>query len=429
MRRRILSTLASWLVALVTWAAAPAPAAEALPASVERLVEQLDAPQLARREAAQEQLEKLGPAVLPLLPENRDVTSAEVRARLDRLRQRLQQQSARTALAGAAITLEAREMPLADVLAALAKQSGNALVDYRERFGQKPTNPPLDVAFRQTPFWEALDTVLDQAQLSVYPFGESQAISVVARGQQVPRQQGVYRGPFRLEPVSILAQRDLREPRNRSLRLTVEIAWEPRLKPINFQQRLADLTISDDSGQPLAVGDTQATLELPVKPGLATAEMVLPLALPRRGQQSIARLDGVLQVQMPGPVEEFRFEHAGASRRAEKRIAQAAVNLDEVHKSGSVWEVRMRVRFDAAGDALDSYRGWIFQNPAYLVAPDGTKKSYGALETTRQTKNEVGIAYHFEVGPDPPDFAFVYETPAAITLLKIDYRFENIPLP
>ena len=271
--------------------------------------------------------------------------------------------------------------------------------------------------------------------MTVYSFGEAQAVNVVAGHGGASRcRQGVYRGPFRFEPASILAQRDLRDPANRSLRLTVEIAWEPRLKPIDLKQRLADVTIRDEAGHTLPVADPAAALDMPAKSGVPAVEMVLPLNLPGRGQQRIARLDGTLIAQMPGPVETFRFEHVGRGAeggggRVEKRASNVTVTLDEVRKNGEAWEVRMRVRFDQAGDALDSYRGWIFQNEAYLEGPDGKPLPYGTMETTLQGQNEVGLAYLFELNGDAKNYAFVYKTPTAIVPLKVDYQFRDIPLP
>lgn len=71
------------------------PAAE-YPASppVDQLVQQLDAPRLADRQAAEAALIERGPAVLKLLPGPQTVESAEVRVRLQRIRRRLNQAAA-----------------------------------------------------------------------------------------------------------------------------------------------------------------------------------------------------------------------------------------------------------------------------------------------------------------------------------------------
>ena len=117
-------------------------------------------------------------------------------------------------------------MPLSKVLAALAEQSGNKIVDYREQFGQPASDPPLKVHFDKTPFWQALDQVLDQANLTVYPFGDEPGLNIVGRGvgQTLRVQNAVYAGPFRFEPIRLEAQRDLR--RSQGLDFAAD-AWRP----------------------------------------------------------------------------------------------------------------------------------------------------------------------------------------------------------
>jgi hypothetical protein len=50
------------------------------------------------------------------------------------------------------------------------------------------------------------------------------------------------------------------------------------------------------------------------------------------------------------------------------------------------------------------------------------------LETTRQAKNEVGNAYLFDV-PAIEGLSWVYETPAAIVDLPVEYEIKDIELP
>ncbi len=101
-----------------------------------------------------------------------DRLPAEVQQRLGRIRQRLQQAAANAAAEASTITLHADAMPLGKILAAFAEQSGNAIVDYRRQFGQPATDPKLTIRFDKTPFWPALDRLLDEAQLTLYPYAQ-----------------------------------------------------------------------------------------------------------------------------------------------------------------------------------------------------------------------------------------------------------------
>ena len=96
------------------------------------------------------------------------------------------------------------------VLASLQEQSGNKIIDYRAQFGQPADDPELKIQFNKTPFWQALDQVLDQARLTVYPYGDEPGLNVVGRslGQLLRAQNAVYSGPFRFEPMRLVAQRE-----------------------------------------------------------------------------------------------------------------------------------------------------------------------------------------------------------------------------
>ena len=168
--------------------------------------------------------------------------------------------------------------------------------------------------------------------------------------------------------------------------LTLEVAWEPLLKPVSLRQAMADITAVDDRGQALTVEDPKAQSEALTHADATATEIALPLALPR-GAKEIATLKGTLEATVPGKVETFRFpDPLGGKKNIEQRIAAATVTLEEARKNGdAVWEVRMRLRFDAAGDALASHRNWILSNEAYLTGPDGKPIPCDTSEMTMQS--------------------------------------------
>jgi hypothetical protein len=111
------------------------------------------------------------------------------------------------------------------------------------------------------------------------------------------------------------------------------------------------------------------------------------------------------------------------------RIAAAKVTLEEVRKNGDTWELAVHVGFDDAGDALDSHRNWILQNPAYLEGPDGKPIPYDSMETTERDKNGIGLSYQFALKELPASGAFVYKTPAMIVTKDFGYELKDIRLP
>jgi hypothetical protein len=425
----------TWSLILSLALIGQAPVAESpdeLSAQVQKLVRQLDDEELARREAAEEALVELGPQALDLLPENTPRTSAETKERLGRVRRQLEIALAESIALPTMVTLEG-EMLLSEAIAAITKQTGNNIVDYRSEFNQQATDPKIKVSFKETPFWEALDRVFDEAGMTLYPYsGRENALAMVSRaaGSELPRfGRAAYAGRFRLEGTSIVASKDLRNPANHNLRLSLELTWEPSLKPIVLIQPIDQLIALDNQGQPLVIAGSDGTLEIGVEGTVAAADFDINLQLPSRDVKQIASLQGKMTAIVPGKIETFEFENISTAKNVVQRRAGVAVVLEGVHKNGDVYDVRMRVEFDKAANALESHRPWVFDNVAYLLTPDGEQLSYDGLEETRRESNIAGIGYKFVLEDEPKGFKFVYKTPAAIMKVPVEYELKNIELP
>lgn len=398
---------------------------------VERLVRRLDAAQLAQREAAERELLDLGPGILDLLPGPAANVSAEVQQRLGRIRQVLKRRASESVAEASRVTLHAESLPLGKVLAEISRQTGNALHDHRARLGQPQEDPKVSVRFEKTPFWKALDEVLDQANLDVDPYGDRRAVVIVANTSPGARRSGraAYSGPFRIEPTAVEARRSLRNPAAAALRLSLQVSWEPRARPIAIKQRLADLAAIDQNGRGLDTGGDEVELEAAIQATDTTKELQVSIPLPPREVRQIAKLNGRLTAMLPGHEETFRFDGLSKAANDSKQVAGATVVLEAVRRNHDLWEVRILVRFDRAGGALESHRGWIFQNEARLEGPQGKQVRPSTVETTRRTESEVGLAYLFEAPGSLEGYTFVYRTPVSVVSAGFDYRLGPIELP
>jgi hypothetical protein len=398
--------------------------------TVQGLVDQLDDPTLAKRQAAEQALVALGPDALPLLPAITRRTSAEAKSRLVRIREALEKASAERAARASLVTLRG-EMPLSQALAELQKQTGNKIVDFRGKFGQQQTDPPVKADFDKTPFWAALDRLLDQAGLTLYSYaGQEGCVAFVARenADRERTRRACYSGLFRFEGVRLVATRDLRNPSQRALHLTMEVTWEPRVAPIVLQVPLAEMRATDEAGKPLPVEGRESNLEVPVENSIPAAELQVPLTLPPRSVARIASLTGKLSALVPGQIETFEFGDLENPKGTQQQKAGVTATLETVRKNGDVYEVRLRVKFDQAENALESHRNWVYRNEAYLLDAAGKRADNAGLQATRQDENEVGVAYLFDV-ESLKGCKFVYKTPALIVKLPVTYELKDIELP
>jgi hypothetical protein len=201
------------------------------------------------------------------------------------------------------------------------------------------------------------------------------------------------------------------------------------LKPIALLQRPGEIEAADDRGQPLKAAQGESEMETPVENQKSAVELTIPFDLPPREAKSIAKLKGKLTAIIPGKTETFAFDDLLKAKNVEKKQAAVAVTLEQVRQNRDTWEVCVNTKFDQPGDALASHRNWVQQNEAYLEGPDGKPIANDGLEATRQTKNEIGMAYVFVLEKPPADLKFVYKTPGAILSASFDYEIRDLKLP
>ena len=138
------------------------------------------------------------------------------------------------------VTLDAKGMPAWDALAAIEKQTGNRVVDHREQGGDAAASQPTVTAtFKDEPYWSAVDRVArsgESRRLRLRRRRRRWRSSNARRATDRGRATAIYGGPFRIEAIEIQAQRNLRKADRNSLKLQLEVAWEPRLRPIAVSQ-------------------------------------------------------------------------------------------------------------------------------------------------------------------------------------------------
>jgi len=350
---------------------------------------------------------------------------------LQRVRGVLEQAEAKNATKPTAVTLQGT-MLLSEALAAVTEQTGNQIVDYRQRFGQQVTDVELELDLEAAPFWRALDAILDQADLTLYGYsGQQHTLAIVARdAEATPAGRRVaYADLFRIEATQVVAKRNLRAAGGDALVLTLEMTWEPRVLPIALQLPMDKLEVLDESGRPLSIAGREGNLEAPIQGTVGTVEVNVPLTLPPRSVESIGSFGGTLLARVPGRVESYTFDKLASAENVEQRRAGVTVVLQKVRRNREVYEVRVLVRFETAAGSLESHRGWVLENEAYLLDGAGERIDFATLEETRRTSNEAGLSYIFPLPEGLEGYRFIYKTPAAIVQLPVPFELKDIDLP
>ena len=163
------------------------------------------------REAATASLIKLGPKILPLLPDTATVPSRQAQGPAREASARPCAESEDDINTGASrVTIKGKGIRLTEALRQLQKQTGNAITDLREQLGAEVTNPALDLEIRDKPFFEALDQIARQAEVTTELLHRRRLGRHHGRRASRRRRPIQYSGPFRID-----AQADRRGPRLR----------------------------------------------------------------------------------------------------------------------------------------------------------------------------------------------------------------------
>ncbi|MGC3969336.1 MAG: hypothetical protein QM775_18845 [Pirellulales bacterium] len=372
------------------------PAGDDLVLQVRTLVRELDAPQRAAREAAEQKLLDLGPAALEPLGQLPSGVTAEAMTRVNRVRAALYRKRVAVSLAGSRVTLDADKVPLQEVLDAFEKQTGNRLHDFRRQFGQQADPIEVTLKFENELFWPAVDKLCASTGLEPYHFAGGDGLALVASAANldesaVGKRPVAYVGAFRLEARRLVASRDAAAKELGELQIIWDTAWEPRLRPLFFTVRAAKLQAKLTDDETLEPRNAELVNEIPPPGKAARVEMTASFAAPRRSAERLAEFKGSFEVLLPADLQTFRFPEIERGGTREERAGAVSVAVDRPREADGVVALPVRIKYDDAANALESHRAWFYKNPAYLEDAAGTKTETGSIELMRQASNELTL--------------------------------------
>jgi hypothetical protein len=339
-----------------------------------------------------------------------------------------------SALTPKLFTLQGKELPLSKVLAELARQTDNQIEDRR----QTKTDPKLQLALQDAPFWKALDTIAQEAdaRLSLYePDGK-----IALRDGPALALPVSYSGVFRIAVKRLDAIR-LLDPEAHFCKVYLEIAWEPRFQPFLMETQPESLVVHDDKGNPLST-DREGKGQFPISRKTAT-ELELRVPAPRRSSARLGLLKGQLTVLGPSKMLTFTFDKlTKIEKRADARTQTqegVTVHLRELRLdpgADPIWTIGFLLEYPATGPKFESFQSWLVNNEIYLEKGKQRLLNNLGYETDDQTENKAIIRYRFTDEPDkklilgqPSEWKLVYRTAGKIVEMPVLFEFKDLPLP
>jgi hypothetical protein len=407
---------------------------------VSQLVERLGAAKVEAQQAAEDALVKLGAKALPLLPGSAKVEGAERKKRLERVRTALLEAQEETNLGASKVTIRGQGIRLSEAIQRLQAQSGNAINDLREQSGAEVTNPALDLEIVDRPFFEALDVVAGKAGVTPYFFTGDGTIGLMAGAMAAQAPSGgakpdaskplvQYSGPFRVTLKQVAAVRDF-QAGTASANAQLEVAWEPRLRPMLLALDADELSVTDDRGQDVEPQVMEESSQVVLRPENPVAEINVNLAAPDRAAKALAKLKVKADVTVPAGLRRFRFPSL-VKRNVVQKQGDVGVTLESTEVDEQVWKVNVVLAYPGGGEVFESYRQGLFNNRIWLQKADGSRFEHnGGYSNTASDEGRLGFEYLFVDAPGKPaDYQLVYETPSKVQTIPLEFEFKDVPLP
>lgn len=388
---------------------------------VGKLAAMLDADREAERDEAEKTLMNLGSTAIPYLPAISEDDSDEYRMRLDRVRsallatdKELLSKPARVTLTGTMLGFEA--------LNAIAAQTGNRL-SLKEVLG---LDSRINVELEDALYWEALDEILDELDLTIPP-NDGDDLRLVPRQETFPQRfvMASYSGSFRIEPIAMTKTQRFYEPESNSTSIELLLSWEPRLNPVFVRYELDGLELKCNNGEILRPKPNQGTDFTPSGSQLVS---LLEFDRPTRSAKEIVEWKGRFVCAIPGKPVAIRFTELGTARNKVLSMGDLEVTLERTRKNRDVYEILLGIAL--RGDqSIDSMQGWTSLIEAYIQDGQGNRIEHAGWSTTRVTDDDVGVSFLFEVEDDLADYEFVFIAPQSIAQQTVEYSLGGIVLP
>lgn len=392
---------------------------------VRKVLRQLESDKAAERDAAEKRLLEIGPSVVAFLPEVTSSTSGEMKIRLERIRKQLQSSKIETFFEASLVTLSGK-LPLTEALAEITKQTGNKIT-----FERPDAIPSKEVELKadKQPFWEVLDDLMIQGSLRLNTYSSTEGIVLMPDDSALPGPEPHFNGPFQVSVISTQASKQFYGRNDGQLDVSLQVAWEPRLKPIYLELPMSTMKLSVAGSDDLSSSNPEANPEIPVNTEGSAAQIDLQFARPPRSAEKIDKLTGEFIVAVPSEKHKYVFENFGNGKRQSEKFGEVTVTLESARRNGSVFEMRILAEFNAAQGALDSFRGWILSNRAYLLDAKQNRLENVGFNTYAVSGDSVGVAFLFQLNSDPNDYTLVYESPGMITRQNVKFELTDIDLP
>jgi hypothetical protein len=328
------------------------------------------------------------------------------------------------------VTLVTDRVSLSRALAELKKQADMTIEDRRE-----PKNDPeIKLNLDKVSFWQAADAIARAASARLSLYERDGKLALVRGPWRVERVS--YSGMFRIVLKQLAAVYDF-DAELHYLRATLEIAWEPRFRPLLIETRPRGLVMQDDDNHQFTGDKKGGGLAAPERPNSITLEV--RLWAPPRSARRIKLLRGELTAVGSVRMLEFTFGTVAELKAGQKTNAPAqegvSARVTKVTIDSERWSVEVALQYPRGGPKFESFQSWVVNNEMYLESAGRRYPNNGGSSETI-AENHASVSYNFKDDRanglkrgDPSKWTVKYLTPAAIHEVPLVFEFTDVGLP
>ena len=398
---------------------------------VAELIRQLEAPDRGTRTAAEKRLRSLGNPVLLALPPLDQVTGANQRAVLTRLREDLERQAATDSVRPSLITLRG-QFTLPDLLDEIQRQTRNQVAV--EGFPPAVPVQQFSVNWQAIPFWNAIEELAQQIPASVTVTADPPGV-LLRPQSSTPQIATTASDAFRIVWKTVHLRTILDDPQQQLLRVELELAIEPRLRGLFLLWTMSDCKLRTVDGQVLEVRNPKAQYDLPLGEGGKQVTCQLDFLAPQAWELDHLpqlQLAATMRMEVAARQEQIRFAPLAKSLGQTQRRGGVTVTLRDAEAqqnadSTRTLSTRLLIAYDTGGPAFESHRTWLLHNQVELR--QGTKTwTPQSLLTDLQGGGVLSVTYEFrEIPENPTDLELVYLAPTLLTTVPFHWKCTTSP--
>jgi len=404
----------------------------------QELIRKLGDTNYAVREDATKKLLAMGMGVMEVLKQVQEETEdAEVQARCRLVMMTLIEQAELAPLEPLRVTVDMKDVSLAEVLKELARQSGNREIDAAGLGDRKVTLQVKDV-----PYWQAVDKLCENAGLMCGPKQDAARLDITLMEKPEGAQDiGALAGPAMIKISSVrrtinrqatLRGKPMRMD-NYSLMIDFMVCMEDRLPLLGATLDLNSLRAANGMEQTNAQGAV-ARAAFRMMRGRSGSYWPTSVGFQEAlgGMEGTATMEGTLELTYGLQSKELRVEKIFTEKTGEAVGDGRKLTMKEVRRDGRSVTVGFSLITQEEGQEL-LMSGGTGCYGMFLVNPYGKRHGNGRLTSLRRTAGaetvmEVTMTFT-EIPELEGDWTLVYAYPGKLVKRSYPFTMFEVPLP